>query len=89
MWIRRWGLDVARRRGNEFGEHAKAGFCWDRAIRVGGSVDRPFVSDDVGLNIDVPITYDGALEEQDALDILRGFGRVATKAGNRDEVPLD
>ena len=52
------GFEVARRRRNDFGEPAHAGFCKDFVIPVGGAADRVFVSDNIKSDIDVPIVYD-------------------------------
>ena len=65
------GIEVARRRKNELGDHAKAGPCRDPAIPAGGVVGASLASDDIGLDTYVFAVYDKALEEQGALGIFR------------------
>lgn len=69
------GFEVARRRGKGSGEPPVR----DPVVPVGGAADiKPIADDDSGLDVNVSFVYDMALQEEDALGILRGSGRIVT-----------
>ena len=75
-------MEVARRTKQDLGEHANAGPCRDLAKFAGGASDRaPITDDDLGFDIDVPIIFDKAFQEEETLGTVRGSGRAGTKEG--------
>ena len=64
------GPEVARRSKKEVAEHAKAGPCRDFATPAGGSAaSAPITDDDLGLDVDVPVIYDRALQEDETFGV--------------------
>ena len=85
------GLEVARRAKKQVGQRAGAGPCRDPAIPASGVADGAPITDDLGLEPDVPAVDDEAAPEEEPFGILKGPGRAVTKEeqGGDLEAPPD
>lgn len=73
------GREVARRTKKQFGQRAGAGPCRDPPIPVSGAADGAYITDDLGLDIDVPTTCDEAIPQEESLGTFGCLGRAVTK----------